>query len=215
MTREEFAKFVVPMRSYFPTNNPFTDKYAMELWYDALNDIDYKVICVALKKWVMTNKFPPTIADLRGMAAEVTGNVTPSYGEAWETLRKKIGKFGYMREEEAMEELKGIDEILWKTTKAIGWQKICVSDNQEADRANFRMIYEQEAKRADRENSVKQEVKNAENLLRKIEEHAEQKNLESQEKPQIEERSGKMTEEDVLARLEKARNNLLNREKRA
>lgn len=215
MTREEFAKFVAPMRSYFPTNNPFTDMYAMELWYDALNDIDYRVICVALKKWVMTNTFPPTIADLRSMAAEVTGNVTPSYGEAWETLRKKIGKFGYMREEEALEELKGIDEILWKTTKAIGWQKICVSDNPEADRANFRMIYEQEAKRADRENSVKQEVKNAENLLRKIEEHAEQKNLESQEKPQIEERSGKISDEEAFAYFAKAREGIAKKKAQA
>ena len=38
-----------------------------------------------------------------------------------------------------------MDEITRKTVKRLGWKELCESENQMQDRANFRMIYEQEA----------------------------------------------------------------------
>ena len=45
------------------------------------------------------------------------------------------------REQEALEQL---DEITQKCVRRLGFQSLCTSENETADRANFRMIYEQE-----------------------------------------------------------------------
>ena len=46
-----------------------------------------------------------------------------------------------------MNELEALESMTEETricVKRIGWQNICMSNNVSADRANFRMIYEQE-----------------------------------------------------------------------
>ena len=40
-----------------------------------------------------------------------------------------------------------MDEITRQTVQQMGWVNICMSENEAADRANFRMIYERLAQR--------------------------------------------------------------------
>ena len=57
---------------------------------------------------------------------------------------KAIRMYGYYRPEQAMDSL---DDLTRETVRRLGFQTLCLSENQEADRANFRRIYEELASR--------------------------------------------------------------------
>ena len=62
---------------------------------------------------------------------------------------RAVSRFGMYNQAEALESL---DELTRKCTKRLGFGNICTSENITADRANFRMIYEQEANRKKTDN---------------------------------------------------------------
>lgn len=65
MTREEFKSIVKAMRVTYP-NTPITTQQVFDLWYGLLRDMDYKAVSDNLLQHIRTNKFAPTVAELRG-----------------------------------------------------------------------------------------------------------------------------------------------------
>lgn len=91
MSREEFAVFAAALQTYYPRANILPNKQALELWYRQLQDIDYRDAEKTLNKWVSEERFPPSIADIRGGKA----------GDAcdwWSQLRKVQERIGYQTE---------------------------------------------------------------------------------------------------------------------
>lgn len=140
MTKEEFKLFALALKTYYPKDGLLPNNPAMDLWYAQLQDLPYEVASTALNKWVATNKWSPTIADIRSASAELMQGETPDWGAGWEKVLKCIGAYGYNRQEEALESM---DEITRECVKRLGWMNLCISENQMADRANFRQIYEE------------------------------------------------------------------------
>lgn len=68
MDKVQFAKFAMALKTYYPMQDIIPNQEATELWYDVLNDLDYEIAQQALKKWVMVQKWAPTIADIRQQA---------------------------------------------------------------------------------------------------------------------------------------------------
>lgn len=116
-----------------------------------LMDLDYEICKAASKEYISSGKFPPSIADIREKCTAYTQSPIKDYGEAWGSVLKAIRKYGYMEEEQA---LNSMDELTRKCVKSLGFQNICHDEEEAAMRANFRMIYEQEANRAKRDNQV-------------------------------------------------------------
>lgn len=144
MTREEFKKIAMAMRTYYPNQNILPNNAAMELWYQQLMDISYPVCTLALNQWVAVNKWAPTIADLRETVMDVSTKDLPDWSEAWEAVIKNIQKYGFYRAIEGKEALTGITR---QTVERIGYIHLCNSENIVADRANFRDIYNSLAQR--------------------------------------------------------------------
>lgn len=71
MTAKEFGILADAIKTYFPRDNVLPTENAMRLWYSELKDLPYQVAQTALRKYVATNKFAPTIADIREQAAEL------------------------------------------------------------------------------------------------------------------------------------------------
>ena len=140
MTKKEFMLFASALRTYYPKENILPNTQAVELWYKQLQDLDYKVLVITLNKWVATNKWSPSIADIRAEAATITQGKVKDWGEAWQDVLKAIRCYGSYREEQALESL---DDITRQAVKRLGFINICQSENITHDRANFRMIYEQ------------------------------------------------------------------------
>ncbi len=148
MNNEEFSIFAMAMKTYYPREQILPNKQAMALWQEQLSDIPYKVAEVALKKWVATNKWSPSIAEIRGTAAAVQVGDIPDWGEGWQQVLTAIRKYGMYRIGEAMETF---DEITKQCVQNLGFRNLCLSENIATDRANFRLIYEQLAARKQKE----------------------------------------------------------------
>ena len=156
MTKKEFASFAMALKTYYPRENLLPNEQAMELWFMQLQDIPFQVAEVGLNKWVSLNKWSPSISDIREMASGITQGELPDWGDAWEEVCRAIRRFGSYR---AMEALESMSPLARKATERIGFTNLCMSENQSADRANFRMIYETLAEREKKNSQLSDPLK--------------------------------------------------------
>ena len=156
MDKKEFATIAMALKTYYPRENLLPNEQAMELWFRQLQDIPYQVAEAGLNKWVSLNKWSPCIADIREMTSSITHGELPDWGDAWEEVCRAIRKYGFYQVGEALESLSPLTR---QVTERIGFVNLCMSENQSADRANFRMIYERLAEREKREAQLSAGVK--------------------------------------------------------
>lgn len=145
MTAKEFEKISKGITTAFPWANLFPSQEAVEIWYRKLGDIPYDIMVAVVNRWIETKTTPPTIAALRQEADIVVNGLPPTWADGWEQVLKAIGRYGYMRMNAAIATM---DEVTAETVRRIGWQQICESENVDALRANFRMVYETLSRRA-------------------------------------------------------------------
>lgn len=151
MEREQFKILCKGMKAVYTQESFLPDADAFNIWFALLGDLEYSVLNAAIQKYMLTNKFPPTIADLREIATTICTGEIPDWGEGWEKVLMGIRKFGFYRETEA---LATMDELTKTCVKRLGWRNLCLSENANHDRANFRMIYEQLAERTKKESAM-------------------------------------------------------------
>ena len=144
MDKKEFGILASAIRTYYPKENILPNNEAMSLWYRELSDIPMHVAEAALRKWVSTNKWSPSIVELRETAATVQNGEIPDWGEGWEQVCKAIRKYGFYEPKKAME---SFDPITRQCVERLGFRNLCLSENPTAERANFRQCYEVIAKR--------------------------------------------------------------------
>lgn len=65
MTREEFKNIVKGIRGAY-TSCPIVTQKIFDLWYEMLKDMEYAEVSKNLEKHIKTNKFAPSISELRG-----------------------------------------------------------------------------------------------------------------------------------------------------
>lgn len=174
MTKSEFARIAAAMKTYYPREALLPNDMAMELWYFQLSDIPYRVAEAALNRWVANNRWSPSIADLREISQGILYGDLPDWGESWRKAQDAIRRFGYYQEDEA---LASLDDLTRDVVERLGFRNLCLSENHEASRANFRQIFEQVARRRKEEKQIPAHVME---MIRGI--AAEQrKNLEAKE----------------------------------
>lgn len=144
MDKQEFSTWAMALRTYYPKEQILPNKEAMALWFQELQDIPYPVATAALRKWVGTHKWSPSIAEIRELAAQIANGDELTWGEAWETVLLAIRKWGSYGQREAMESL---DPVTRRCVESIGYRNLCISENISVERANFRMIFETFQKR--------------------------------------------------------------------
>lgn len=65
MVKAEFAVLMKAYISLYPGTKFFTDPKTAEVWYQLLCDLSYNDLSQALTAHAKSNKFPPTVAELR------------------------------------------------------------------------------------------------------------------------------------------------------
>lgn len=65
MTAQEVHRLLAVIRVAYPNWQKGQEIAASNLWEEALADIDYDAANAALKRHISTNKFAPTIAEIR------------------------------------------------------------------------------------------------------------------------------------------------------
>ncbi len=156
MTKQDFAIFASALRTYYPKENLLPNEQAMQLWFNQLNDIPYNIAEIMLNKWVASNKWSPAISDIREGAAALMQGEAKEWGDAWQEVLKAISKYGSYEEAKALDSM---DKLTRRVVERLGYRNLCFSEEIQVDRANFRMIYEQELEKHKKEAALPQNLK--------------------------------------------------------
>lgn len=113
-----------------------TDKFLCEQWYKMLADLSDEQFKYAIEVIVKTQKFSPTISEIREKALEYN-NAELTAEEAWAVVYCDIHSRGYYNEPHYD------DWKLEAAKNAIGWQTLCsmLEDDKNTIRAHFMRIY--------------------------------------------------------------------------
>ena len=151
MDKKQFATFAMALRTYYPREQLLPNNQAMELWFRELQDIPFEVAEIALRKWVSTNKWSPSIAEIREMTSGIVHGDPMSWGESWEKALNAVRKFGSYNKREALDSL---DPLTRKCVESIGYMELCMSENIMVERAHYQKIFEIYSKREQTEKRV-------------------------------------------------------------
>ena len=139
MTSDEFEFIRAAIKSAWPSKQIMPGKFEINLWFKALQDLDYQICQMALMELITQSEFPPSIAELRKKYAEYTTAPVKTSGEAWEEVRLMVRKYGYYRYDEALE---AMDDLTRQAVKGVGFRDICLSTNIAVERAHFLRLYD-------------------------------------------------------------------------
>lgn len=144
MTAKEFGLLADAIKTYFPRDNVLPTENALRLWYAELKDIPYQIAYAALRKYVSTNKFAPTIADIREQAAELYNQREGDISEntAWQLVWKAICNSGYHAEEEFEKLPETVKRAVGSASQLRQWGLSEVNDNTTSYwKSDFQRIY--------------------------------------------------------------------------
>lgn len=144
MNKREIINLLAIATANFPTMQERDMKPTAILWEKSLSDIPYDIAEKALIKVLSTSRFFPTIAEIREAAVQITHPRTLDAIEAWSLINQAIRKYGYYREKEGLESLP--PEVA-EMAKRFSWRELCLNENPDTLRAQFRMAWETQSKR--------------------------------------------------------------------
>lgn len=145
---DDFRTVMRGLSAAYTSDNFIPNEYTFNLWYKALHDIDYVTLNKAAQAYMMTNKFPPTIADIRRIACDLVLPADEIAAEEWQRLMKALGQAG---RPDAVEYWKALPEI---TREIVGgfsefreWSLLPITDLMTVHRPMFIKRYEERMKR--------------------------------------------------------------------
>ena len=144
MTREELKDFFKVLKAIYTSDRFLPDSAAMAVWASMLEDLDYQVAILAAKKYIATERFPPTVADIRRISSEIVDGERSIWSDGWKEVLSAIRRFGVYGEAEA---LAFFSPVTRRAVEGIGFKEICTSEDIDVVRGQFRMAFEQIAKR--------------------------------------------------------------------
>ena len=212
MTQDEFRKFFKYITSVTTDTNPSPER--TQVYWDMLNDLDFEVAMVGGKRIIATleNPFLPMPAVFRNAALEVTGKETLPWPEAYEQVLRAIRNFGVHRVEQAVASLTPINRAAMRALG--GFEAFCVNEENDTNRAQFRMAYEALAKREMMDAKTPQKLKDLMagmgNSLLKLSEPFKQEDIRKLDEQRDEEDDSEEMEsiEDIDARSDRIRETL-------
>ncbi len=143
MTKLEAAKLVTVLMAAFPHSD--STVHTSTTFETGLADLEYQVADRAVRRLIATAKHRPTLGEIREAAVELQLGPRRQGADGWGDVLKAVSKFGAYRKP-VFE-----DPLVARAVEAFGWQAICASEEQVADRARFIQLYDSYASVARRE----------------------------------------------------------------
>lgn len=81
MNKEEWMKMVRHLKTVYTNDKFIQSKDIADLWFEYLKDIEFVYIKMAVKSWVETSTFFPTIADIKNKALDYREDAMTKYKE--------------------------------------------------------------------------------------------------------------------------------------
>lgn len=186
MTLKEFAILADAIKTYYPKDNMLPTKESMALWYDALKDLDYRSANLGLKKYVMSNKFPPAISDIRECALDFERPKELSEMEAWSLVSRAM-KNGYYGSEKEFKKFPAIVQKVVGSPSQIHKWAMDESFNEAVVSSNFMRVYREELQKEKEMQKLPTDLKNMIASITNLENRSIEKCEEKEEKEEKEE----------------------------
>jgi len=135
MTNSEVAKLVAMLLQAYPQAQFGPASSAM--YERMLVQLDAAAALAAVEQIIRTSKFMPTISEIREAAALQMHGPKRLGAEAWADVNKAVRFVGSYNPPPKFE-----DPIVGRCVAMMGWESLCRSTNDAADRARFIDLYE-------------------------------------------------------------------------
>lgn len=165
MDLQGFMNIIKGIKSAYPQFNVVDTKEGIQMWHAILKDIPDKVLTMAVHNHIATEHYPPSIAQIRTKALEIMTPQQEQNLNGWGLVEKAIRIYGYYRATEALEYIDQHDKTAGVITRQFGFQNLCVSETQMADRAHFLKLYEPAKEKETKYNSLPTALKQAQQQL--------------------------------------------------
>ena len=140
MELNEWKNLAKGLKAVYTRDTFLPDAESVKMWFMLLQDIPYEQINVALQKWMTTQKFPPTPAEIREVAAELIHGRIEDWSEEWKIVLSAIR--GYSP---GLQRKMDFNDITKEVVKRLGGVEFMSQARSYTDldvlRASFRDIY--------------------------------------------------------------------------
>lgn len=146
MTEKEFTRIALELKAVYTNPKFLPDKFAIKVWYDQLEDLDFVTCLAVVKAHISRSKFEPTPADIRKAALGLSGvgeEMSISSLQAWAMVRRAI-EDGINHANERFQELPKAAQMALGTPENI--KEMAVMDTEAVERVEKgRFIHAYEA----------------------------------------------------------------------
>ena len=137
MTLGEFNDLVMTMKSLYSDTRFIPDELAMNVWYDLLKDLTYEQARAAVRKHMLTSKFPPTVAEIRTLVLENVGECEMSPLAAWALVERAIRNGIYGAEEEFAKLPEVVQKAVGRPEILKEWALMDIDTVQSVEQSHF------------------------------------------------------------------------------
>lgn len=163
---EDFRTIVRGLQAAFPRDNFIPNEYTFNLWYTALQDIPYPSLNKASTSYIMSNRFPPTIADIRQLAYDLSAQPDELPSAAWNQLLRALREAYAPDSEEVWNQLPDITKKIvggYATFRA--WGNTELSALESVQRPMFVKRFEEYSQRERKAAAIPQALRKPEPAL--------------------------------------------------
>ena len=157
---EDFRTLVRALQAAYTRESFIPNEYTFNLWYTTLQDIPYPSLNKACQNYIMTNKFPPTIADIRQLAYDMSAQPEELSSQAWNQLLRALREAYAPNSEQVWEQLPEITKNIvggYATFRA--WGNTELSALESVQRPMFLKRYEEMQYRVRREAAIPEPIR--------------------------------------------------------
>lgn len=165
MTPEETIKILSIIKAAYPQwakDLKASDaKMMVTLWNDMLQDYEYNLVQIAIKKVIATNKFPPSVAEVIEAINYIKtgGQSEMTEIEAWGLVRKAIKNSAYNAEEEFNRLPEKIQQAIGSHNVLHNWSQESINGIETVIGSNFMRSYKQTVIRKKEEKQLPSSIK--------------------------------------------------------
>jgi hypothetical protein len=152
MTKKEAAIVVFELMANYP-NAERVGQATVEAYEKHLLDLDFEPARAAIGRLAESCKFLPSIAEVRAAARDLRMGKQRTGMEAWGDVTYAIRAVGSYRTPTF------IDPVVSRVVACMGWQELCLGENESALRARFIEAYEAISDRELREEAVSEPLR--------------------------------------------------------
>lgn len=156
----ELVKLIGVMASAYP--NTQIEEATINVYVRMLKDLPLEVVTLAVQQAMAESEFIPTIARIRDKALAMTRQCHVSALEAWGLVKRAMQRTGFYRSPTFD------DPIITKAVECMGWQTLCSSENEVADRAHFSKVYDSLVRREEEDARMLPEVRQIQQKVRAL-----------------------------------------------